>query len=107
MLGWPKRCKLSHAFLWECSYKKLKLAQLLGQPGGFLTWVQPASLESRPWLASRAVHVRLRSATAATPSAATQLPISVLVVGRSQAAQLLRHFAKKVFWVSEHAGPRR
>ena len=36
--GWPKRCKLAHAFLWECNcYKGLKLAQLLGQPGVFLT----------------------------------------------------------------------
>ena len=25
------------AFLWECSYKRLKLAQLLGQLGVFLT----------------------------------------------------------------------
>ena len=36
MLGWPKRCKLAHAFLWEYSYKRLKLAQLLGQLGVFL-----------------------------------------------------------------------
>ena len=35
--GWPKRCKLAHAFLWEYSYKRLKLAQLLGQLGVFLT----------------------------------------------------------------------
>ena len=34
VLGWPKRCKLAHAFLWEHSYKRLKLqAQLLGQLG--------------------------------------------------------------------------
>jgi hypothetical protein len=38
VLGWPKRCKLAHAFLWEYSYKKLKLDQLLGQLGVFLTW---------------------------------------------------------------------
>jgi hypothetical protein len=31
VLGWPKRCKLAHAFLWEHSYKRLKLGQLLGQ----------------------------------------------------------------------------
>jgi hypothetical protein len=37
VLGWPKRCKLAHAFLWEYSYKRLKLAQLLGQLGVFLT----------------------------------------------------------------------
>ena len=37
MLGWPKRSKLAHAFLWEHSYKRLELAQLLGQLGVFLT----------------------------------------------------------------------
>ena len=26
--GWPKRCELAHAFLWEHSYKRLKLGQL-------------------------------------------------------------------------------
>ena len=36
-LGWPRRCKLAHAFLWEYSYKRLKLAQLLGQLGVSLT----------------------------------------------------------------------
>jgi hypothetical protein len=35
--GWPKRCKLAHALLWEYSYKGLELAQLLGQLGVFLT----------------------------------------------------------------------
>jgi hypothetical protein len=38
MLGWPKRCKLAHAFLWADSGKRLKLAQLLGQLGVFLTF---------------------------------------------------------------------
>ena len=37
VLGWPKRCELAHAFRWEHSYKRLKLAQLLGQLGAFLT----------------------------------------------------------------------
>jgi hypothetical protein len=37
LLGWPKRCRLAHAFLWEHSYKRLQLAQLLGQLGVFLT----------------------------------------------------------------------
>jgi hypothetical protein len=37
VLGWPNRCKLAHAFLWEYSYKRLKLVQLLGQLGFFLT----------------------------------------------------------------------
>ena len=35
--GWPKRCKLAHAFMWEYSYKRLKLAQLLGRLGVVLT----------------------------------------------------------------------
>jgi hypothetical protein len=37
VLGWPKRSKLAHAFRWEYSYERLKLAQLLGQLGDFLT----------------------------------------------------------------------
>jgi hypothetical protein len=37
VLGWPKICKLAHAFLWEYSHKRLELAQLLGQLGVFLT----------------------------------------------------------------------
>jgi hypothetical protein len=36
-LGWPKRCQLAHAFLWEYSHQGLKLAQLLGQLGVFRT----------------------------------------------------------------------
>ena len=43
-LGLPERCNLAHTFLSECSYKRLKLAQLLGQLGVFLTWVRPNSL---------------------------------------------------------------
>jgi hypothetical protein len=31
VLGWPKRCKLARAFRWECSDKRLRLAQLLAQ----------------------------------------------------------------------------
>jgi hypothetical protein len=38
VLGWPKRSQLAHAFLWEYSDERLKLAQLLGQLGVFLTW---------------------------------------------------------------------
>ena len=34
---WPKRYQLAHVFLWVYSYKRLKLAQLLGQLGAFLT----------------------------------------------------------------------
>ena len=41
VLGWPKRRKLAHTFLWGCGYKKLKLAQLLGQLGVFLAWAAP------------------------------------------------------------------
>jgi hypothetical protein len=44
VLGWPKRCKLVHAFMWEYGYKRLKFAQLLGQLGVFLT-CDPASAE--------------------------------------------------------------
>jgi hypothetical protein len=39
VLGWPERCKLAHALLWEYSYKRLKLAQLLCQLRVFLTSV--------------------------------------------------------------------
>ena len=35
--SWPKRRKLAHAFLRECSWKMLKSARPLGQPGVFLT----------------------------------------------------------------------
>jgi hypothetical protein len=38
VLGWPKRCRLAHGFRREHSCKRLKLAQLLGQLGVFLTW---------------------------------------------------------------------
>ena len=43
MLGWPKKYKLAHAFLWEYSDKRVKLAQLLGQLGVFLTWALVSS----------------------------------------------------------------
>jgi hypothetical protein len=51
--GWPRRCKLAHAFQWECSDTRLKLAQLLGRHGVFLTWVRssactPSQLSVRP-----------------------------------------------------------
>ena len=48
VLGWPKRCKLAHALPWEYSYKRLQLAQLLGQLGVFLTWCTPVVPNSRP-----------------------------------------------------------
>ena len=37
VLGWPKICKFAHVLLWEHSYRRQKLAQLLGQLGVFLT----------------------------------------------------------------------
>jgi hypothetical protein len=38
VVGWSSRkCKLAHAFRWQCGYKGLKLARLLGQRGVFLT----------------------------------------------------------------------
>jgi hypothetical protein len=48
VLGWPKRRKLAHAFLWKYSYKRLKLAQLLAQLGVFLTWARVASTVASP-----------------------------------------------------------
>jgi hypothetical protein len=47
VLGWPKRCTSAHAFLWDCSYERLKLAQVLGQLGSFLTCAPPAAAVSR------------------------------------------------------------
>ena len=35
--GWPKWCKLAQTCLWEYSYKRLRLAQLLGQLGRFFS----------------------------------------------------------------------
>ena len=48
----PKRCKLAHAFLWEYSCKKLKLAQLLSQIAGLLT------LGVEMWRDSKAICAR-------------------------------------------------
>ena len=54
VLGWPKICKLAHAFLWECNHKQLKLAQLLGQVGVFLTHRQsPSCRRSSSWRCHR------------------------------------------------------
>jgi hypothetical protein len=47
MLGWPKRCKLAHAFLWEYSCRRLTVAQLLGQLGVFLTCGRPRRARGR------------------------------------------------------------
>jgi hypothetical protein len=46
VLGWLKICKFVHAILWEYSYERLKLAQLLCQLGIFLTWSRPYP---QPW----------------------------------------------------------
>jgi hypothetical protein len=42
-----QRCKLAHAFLREYNYKRLKLAQLLGQLGVFLTWLRDGAPRAR------------------------------------------------------------
>ena len=49
VLGWPKRCILPNVFLWEYSYKRLQLAQLLGQHGVFLTRAQHLPPGGRLW----------------------------------------------------------
>jgi hypothetical protein len=46
VLGWPRRWKSAHGFLWEYSCKRLKLAQLLGQRGVFLA---PAGSHAPCW----------------------------------------------------------
>jgi hypothetical protein len=56
VLGWPKRCKLAHAFLWEYSCNSLKLAQLLG---GVLTW----------WMRAREQAERASTNVARSPAA--------------------------------------
>jgi hypothetical protein len=50
---------LAHALLREYIYKRLKLAQLLGQLGIFLTWPQSPQAEDHVWriAASRAAAV--------------------------------------------------
>jgi hypothetical protein len=61
VLGWPKICRLAHAFLWENCCKRLELAQLLGQLG--------VSLTSRPLPSPRPPPPP--SAPAAPPAAST------------------------------------
>ena len=55
--GWP-RCKLAHALLWEYSYKRLELAQLLGQLGVFLACPPPSVFVSLSRLYGGCVVVR-------------------------------------------------
>jgi hypothetical protein len=40
---------LTHAFLWEYSYKRLKLAQILGRLGIFLTLATFFKIRSAPF----------------------------------------------------------
>jgi hypothetical protein len=35
LIGWPKLCKLAHAFRWEYSCKRLRLARLLANFASF------------------------------------------------------------------------
>jgi hypothetical protein len=60
VLGWPKRCKSARAFLWEYSYKKLKLAQLLGQLDVFVVFLArgawPRVTRRSAWQAALADH---------------------------------------------------
>jgi hypothetical protein len=53
--GWPKRRELAHVFLCEYSYKRLELAQLLGQLGIFLTLVASCLRGALPPVLLRAV----------------------------------------------------
>ena len=71
--GWPKRYKPAHAFRWEYSYKRLKLAQLLGQLGALLTLAQ-----------AEAQAARARAADGAVP------PWLVLILVRSDATLAIR-----------------
>ena len=57
VLGWSKRHKLAHAFRWEYSYIRLKLAQLLGQLGIFLTCQDPGCSTHGAGLATADVSV--------------------------------------------------
>ena len=71
LLGWPKICKLARASLWEHSDKRLKLAQLLGQLGGFLTLgsslSRASSIAAAPTPAAAA---RVRSSSGRRPPTA-------------------------------------
>jgi hypothetical protein len=66
LLGWPKRCKLARAFLWEYSDKRLKLAQLLGQTGVFLTCVAVTTTQVAPPAAAASSSFRVRVASRST-----------------------------------------
>ena len=54
VLGLPKSCELAHAFLWEHSQRRLELAQLLGQLGGWrLSHFSSAAISPPPLASAR------------------------------------------------------
>ena len=66
--------QVGHAFLWECSYKRLRLAQLLGQLGVFLTLAGASTqIQLSRWKASR-LHSRRASSAACHGGAGTGPP---------------------------------
>ena len=81
LLGWRKIFKLAHAFRWEYSYRTLKLAQLLGQLGVFLT----KTAQRARWLSDPRPAVGLSLLCPSSPSLlltpppcpASHLPVSV------------------------------
>ena len=75
-LGWPKICKLAHAFLREHSHERLQLAQFLGQLGVFLTrWVGVFLTRTRTNRARRTSKRRCaRASSRPSPAARTSPP---------------------------------
>jgi hypothetical protein len=78
-------CKLVHAFRWEYSCKSLKLAQLLGKLGAFLTCRAEAAssssglLPGHPWLqlSSGPEHENCAWSSAASSLTTAALPLSL------------------------------
>jgi hypothetical protein len=58
VLCWPKRRKSARAFLWEYRYKRLELAQLLGQLSVFLTLGSTRRVKGRR--GSESGHIRVK-----------------------------------------------
>ena len=80
MLVWPKRCKLAHAFLWESSYKRLKLAQLLGQRGVLLlTWRSDSMPRKAPQTVGALIVQSCRRSICSSYDSSTPLPSAALV----------------------------
>ena len=68
VLGWPKKSKLAHAFLWGCRDKGLKLAQSLGQLGIFLAWARNSrSATSAIRIASSAAFIAASASAIISP----------------------------------------